>query len=160
MKPRVLLSFLMLSLLAAPPARAGLFFHRPRSCPQGNCPNTYRVPYDHPADPAREARYKASHTFARAGDPQCISPHAEPSYTGVDNGYTVGGGSLRHLGGHPRCPEEGTWGWDYVGGHLPRHVFLQWNHGRRVQAGTGAYKTDGPEVPDIFAAKPLRALGH
>jgi hypothetical protein len=62
-------------------------------------------------------------------------------------GYYVGGG--RACGGTPRCCTEGTWGWDYQGWVLPRRVLLYWSHGRRYQGGIGAYKTDGPHVPDL-----------
>jgi hypothetical protein len=68
-------------------------------------------------------------------------------------GYYVGGGSAWHWG-EPRKLNEGTWGWDYKGFGLPKHIALQWSHGRRYQGGTGAYKTDGPPVPNILAFPP------
>lgn len=34
----------------------------------------------------------------------------------------------------------------------PIRVALNWWHGQRYQGGIGAYKIDGPEVPDIPAA--------
>ena len=85
-------------------------------------------------------------TLERAGYPLCISPHAVPTYTPDYAGYYVGGGNA--CGGHPRRAEEGTWGRDYEGTFLPRHVFLGWSHGRRYQGGTGSYRTDGPQVRD------------
>jgi hypothetical protein len=134
-------------------AMAGDLLHRHgrEACRAGVYCSHYRVPYQHEADPAAEARCHAQHTLHRAGHPLCISPHAAPSVTGNYSGYYVGGGSAH--GGDARCPEEGTWGWDYVGGHLPRHVVLGWVHGRRDQGGTGAYKVDGPEVPNVFNIK-------
>ena len=91
------------------------------------------------------------HTHRRAGHPEWQSPLARPSNTPRYGGYHVGGGGgvLKKDG---RGPDEGTWGWDYHGGHWLRHrVALLWNHGRRAQGGTGAYKTDGPHVPDVIA---------
>lgn len=127
-------------------------WHRCETCVAGVCAHEYTVPYQHPADPAREWFYYADYTLWRAGNPQCISRHAAPSVTPSYSGYTVGGGSV--FCGGPRCAEEGTWGWDYMGGHVPRHVFQRWTHGRRYQGGTGAYKVDGPEVPNVFNIRP------
>jgi hypothetical protein len=86
------------------------------------------------------------HTMARAGYPQEISHCARPSETHAYVGYYVGGGSPC-LGDH-RFANEGTWGWDYQGCLIPRKVFLCWWHGRCYQGGTGAYKTDGPHLPE------------
>jgi hypothetical protein len=88
----------------------------------------------------------------RAAYPVCVAWYAQPSNTPRYSGGYVGGGSACR--GDPRCPEEGTWGWDYTGWRclLPR-VWLGWWHGRRYQGGTGAYTTDGPHVPDVFAVK-------
>jgi hypothetical protein len=68
-------------------------------------------------------------------------PSSNPGYIG----YYVGGGCSRCLTAGPRYPDEGTWGWDFRGRLIPRHVDLGWWHGRRYQGGTGAYKTDGPQ---------------
>ena len=54
-------------------------------------------------------------------------------------GYYVGGGAALH--GQPRYPNEGTWGWDYVG-LFPKRVALDWWHGAHPQGGGGAYATD------------------
>jgi hypothetical protein len=67
---------------------------------------------------------------------------ARPSDTGRYFGYYVGGGSP--FRGEERLPNEGVWGWDYGGFHFVPRIDLLWNHGRRYQGGTGAYKTDGP----------------
>ena len=82
---------------------------------------------------------------AYAGWPQCISPHARPSYGCHEWGGYVGGGAPVH--GDCRCAHEGTWGWDYHGRLFTKRVWLGWHHGRREQGGYGAYKSDGPHCP-------------
>jgi hypothetical protein len=77
----------------------------------------------------------------RAGYPLEVSALAAPSDTGHYVGYYVGGGAP--VLGQPRCPDEGTWGWDYCGFVLPKRVRLQWWHGRCYQGGVGAYRTAG-----------------
>lgn len=80
---------------------------------------------------------------ARAGHPSQVAPWAHPSDTGRYIGYEVGGGAACH-GEGPVSPDEGTWGWDYLGYCLPSKIVLGWWHERRCQGGEGAYKTDGP----------------
>ena len=95
------------------------------------------------------------HTHESAGYPLCMSPHAAPTNTEKFCGHYVGGGGggFCHQSDE-RCRNEGTWGWDYVGGHWPRKVFLGWNHGRLYQGGTDYYRTDPTvEVPNIFAIR-------
>ena len=79
-------------------------------------------------------------------------------------GYYVGGGLLiGHGQGECRQRDEGTWGWDETGGsHFRRRVILGWSHGRKYQGGTGAYRTDGPVVPDLIYAttSTLNSLGR
>ena len=82
----------------------------------------------------------------RAGNPTEVSPWAKPSDTGRYVGYYVGGGALNWYKAEPPLPDDGTWGWDYQGGHFRRRVILGWWHGRRYQGGIGAYKTDGPYI--------------
>ena len=89
---------------------------------------------------------------SRTGNPQSVACYAMPSDTGRYIGYYVGGGAAYH--GDPRALNEGTWGWDYKGFCLPRHIALQWWHGRRYQGGSGAYKTDGCPVPNVLAFPP------
>ena len=74
--------------------------------------------------------------------PPAIRPHAVPSNTRNYVGYYQGGGSVFRA--EPRYLNEGTWGWDYAGIVRPKHIFLNWSHGRRYQGGTGAYRTVGP----------------
>jgi hypothetical protein len=90
-----------------------------------------------------------------AAGPPPVAWWAVPGRTGAYRGDYVGGGSA--LGGEPRLAEEGTWGWDYEGCLLLRRVWLKWTHGRRCQGGEGAYKIDGPPVPNIFAVPPPRS---
>lgn len=55
---------------------------------------------------------------------------------------------------------QGTWGWDETGGlHLRRRVILGWSQGRRYQGGTGAYRTDGPVIPDLVYASTTTLQG-
>ena len=93
------------------------------------------------ADPPGNA---AAH--ARAGYPQEVSRFARPSDTGRYVGYPVGGGCAFPRKGDPPGPNDGTWGWDYLGGCFQRRVILHWWHGRRYQGGAGAYETEGPRV--------------
>ncbi len=94
-----------------------------------------------------------AHTDERAGDPRALSGHPETSATSGGIGYYVGGGvPLGHGPGHARFLDEGTWGWDETGCHLfRRRVILGWSHGRKYQGGTGAYRTDGHPLPDVYA---------
>jgi len=82
----------------------------------------------------------------RAGDPQCISRHAQPS---TDRDHTlgyVGGGTPLHLFGECRRLDEGNVGMDYSGWLLQRKTWLMWSHGALHQGGAGRYETDGPRI--------------
>jgi hypothetical protein len=87
--------------------------------------------------------------MCRAGCPQKVACYARPSETRAHDGYYVGGGTA--IGGSRRHCDEGTWGWDYQGWLLPHRVLLYWSHGCRYQGGAGAYKVNGPPVPDAPA---------
>jgi len=95
------------------------------------------------------------HTAARAGYPPCIAWWAMP---GRSDKYAVGyvGGGCLGRKGEPRTPDDGIFGWDYVGrGRYPGRVFLNWCHcGKAPKAGP--YKPDGPHVPDIFSIHPVQ----
>jgi hypothetical protein len=91
---------------------------------------------------------RAEHTFCEAGCPQQVACYARPSDTPQYIGYYVGGGSA--VGGTHRCCDEGTWGWDYHGCWLPHRVILYWSHWR-YQGGIGAYRIEGPPVPNVPA---------
>jgi len=94
------------------------------------------------------------------GDPpaapslQPIAWWAVPSNSAANLGHYVGGGCTPLLRGEPRRLDEGTWGWDYQGCLIPRHVNLGWWHGRRYQGGTGAYRTDGPHYHEAGSGAP------
>lgn len=92
------------------------------------------------------------HTDERAGLPRDLAGHVEQSATAGGIGYYVGGGvKLGH--GEGRTVFDGTWGWDETGHRLfRRRVILGWSGGRKYQGGTGAYRTDGPVVPDLIYA--------
>ncbi len=92
------------------------------------------------------------HTDERAGFPRLLSGHLETSATEGGIGYHVGGGApLGH--GVGRLAGDGTWGWDETGSrHFRRRVILGWSQGRKYQGGTGAYRTDGPVMPDLIYA--------
>lgn len=90
-----------------------------------------------------------NHTFERAGYPNEVSKLAHPTNTPKYAGYYVGGGCVCRGGGPG--PLQGTYGWDFVGGCLVRpKVMLAWCFKCRYQGGSGAYKTDGPHVPNVF----------
>ena len=109
----------------------------------------------HGTPPPGKSRY-IPHTDERAGYPRDLAHHIEPSTTPGGIGYYVGGGvpvGHKHHHDEGRRPEDGTWGWDETGSvHLRHRVILGWSHGRKYQGGTGAYRTDGPVVPDLIYA--------
>jgi hypothetical protein len=78
----------------------------------------------------------------RAGFAQSLRPHAIPSRTRFYGGYYVGGGVP--VFGEGRYPDEGTFGWDFLG-IVPKRVALHWTHGKREQGHGGTYETDGPK---------------
>ena len=84
--------------------------------------------------------------FARAGNPQDVSRFARAFDGSRMIGYYVGGGAVNRHKAEPRDANDGTWGLDYSGWLIHRHVDLGWWHGRRYQGGPGAYKTDGPKL--------------
>jgi hypothetical protein len=107
-------------------------------------------------------------TDERAGYPRDLRDHVEPSMTPGGVGYHVGGGvpighRIGYVDGACRRRDEGTWGWDETGGvRCRRRVILGWSHGFRYQGGTGAYRTDGPVVPDLVyaATSTINSLGR
>ena len=78
----------------------------------------------------------------RAGYPDMQRRHAIPSETPHYSMGLVGGGAA--VRGEPPWPLEGTWGWDYHGGLLPKRIWLGWLHGRHPGSGARGYRTDGP----------------
>jgi hypothetical protein len=90
------------------------------------------------------------HTDERAGYPRELAGHLEQTNTAGGIGYYVGGG-VKWGHGEGRTVQDGTWGWDETGHSLfRRRVILGWSGGRKYQGGTGAYRTDGPVVPDLI----------
>ena len=80
------------------------------------------------------------HTMSRAGNSASVAWWATPGVGRCDAGGTVGG----------------TFGLDFVG-KRPGRVFL--SPSADPSRGTpiaNNYRTDGPHVPDVFAARPLR----
>ena len=111
--------------------------------------------------PPGKPRYVA-HTDKRAGFPRSLAKHLEPSRTAGGIGYYVGGG-VPWGRGQGRRGGDGTWGWDETGGRRHRHrTILGWSQGLKYQGGTGAYRTDGPVVPDLIYAttSTINSLGR
>lgn len=94
-----------------------------------------------------------NHTFERAGYPDQVSKLAQLGRTPSYCGYNIGGGCT-FRGGAPG-PLQGTWGYDYCCGpcNLRHKVMLGWCFACRPKGYTGAYKTDGPPVTNVFGYK-------
>lgn len=137
-------AFLVLSLAAA--ACAARAQDAPPQCP------CWWHRLHHEGTPPPGNPRTIAHTDLRAGYPPALAGHLEPSTTPGGIGYYVGGGvPFGH--GQLRRRDEGTWGWDETGArHHRRRTILGWSRGRRYQGGTGAYRTDGPVVPDLIYA--------
>ena len=97
--------------------------------------------------PATQRKHLQGDQCARAGNPQCISPLAQPTESPHEEGYFMGGGARQgsRCGGERSC-QEGVWGTDYTGILFAKRTHLQWWHGARYQGGTGSYGTDGPRL--------------
>jgi hypothetical protein len=100
------------------------------------------------------------HTMHQAGHPQEVSGMlSAPSYSEHYSGGYVGGG--RGRGGHGRCLNEGTWGWDYTPFRpVSSRIFLNWSHGRDYQGGTRGYATDGPKPIEEFKESVHEHFAH
>ena|SRR6516165_3790007 len=94
------------------------------------------------------------HTPDQAGYPPCVSACAR---CGRSEKYALGyiGGGCVGCCGEGRQLDEGTFGWDYAGHWRPGRVFLNWCHCGKSPAA-GPYKTDGPNVPDVFSVHPIK----
>lgn len=80
----------------------------------------------------------------RSGHPETQGRFAKPSLSQhYSFGYIGGGAAFR---GEPRSPDEGTWGVDYSGILIKKHIWLPWLHGRREPRHDGSYQTDGPHL--------------
>jgi len=101
-------------------------------------------------------KHPPDHTPERAGLICPVARYAVPGVSRYEAGGYVGGGALFRGGGRGPC--DGTFGWDYVGfGWRPGRVFLGWLNDRPGQSALARkYATDGPRVPDVIAAQPVR----
>ena len=81
--------------------------------------------------------------FDRAGNPQCVSRWAQPSWERKSVSYFVGGSQA--FGGEERYIHQGTWGNDYAPWYT--RVSLKWSHGRSYQDGGGQYEPDRRNNP-------------
>ena len=126
---------------------------------QGQHPHLHKHKQEGTPPPGKPRFIPNSHE--RAGFPQSLGKHLEPSKTSGGIGYYVGGG-VPHWGHpHPRTEQDGTWGWDDTGWHaFRRRSYLGWSHGQKYQGGTGAYRVDGPHVPDPVFGLTNKILDH
>lgn len=110
--------------------------------------------------------YEQAHNHARAGWPLAIGKHARTRHEPGRGLYEIGGDSPKppkivawpHRGEFDGLPHPfpGTIGRDFFGVHIPRKINLFSSFGTRQKGGYGAYRTDGPAIPDIFALKLIR----
>lgn len=132
--------------------RIRALFSKKKECP--SCLDGEEAPEWHPCRlrewPGRSflGRGDEEHTFHRAGYPNEPGKILHPTDNGYYVGYYVGGGSIYKKKTRGPGPLDGTFGWDYKGPKwLNPFVALRW--GRRYQGGVGAYKIDGPQIPDV-----------
>ena len=117
------------------------------------------------AERAPEPRRPIEHTMERAGNPDSISRFARPSVDRNTAGGYIGGTRLfgnrifaRGAAASVGPIENGIYGTDYTGVRgLAGRVFLR----ESADPSRGAdvarnYRTEGPHVPDVIAALPLR----
>lgn len=103
-------------------------------------------------------------SMERAGNPTCVAWWAKPSIGNHEAGGYVGGGSIK--GNKPFSKTEGglgpiqcgTFGWDYVGFcDRTGRIFLGNSPEKHKETCFyRGYRTDGPEVKDVFAIRPIR----
>jgi len=108
----------------------------------GQIPGIFQPPVTHPNPPPLDAYTRQQ----QAGCPNTIAWWAIPSDC---KGFTVslvGGGCPCPQKADPPRPDEGTWGWDFLGRFFKSNVLLGWWHERRYQGGSGAYQTEGPTL--------------
>lgn len=112
-----------------------------------------------------QIRHPIPHTMERAGCPQNVKAHSFPSVPDNTTGGYVGGHRLRHNNifakGHyvaPGALAAGTYGTDYAGIAIrPGRVFLAPSYDPSIGPTiANAYRTDGPQVKDVFSIRPLR----
>jgi hypothetical protein len=104
-----------------------------------------------PADAIPLGSDGCNHTFDRAGYPDTVSKCARPTNMPQYAGYYVGGGCVFKGGPPVYGAQQGTWGFDYVGGCVfCPHVMLGFCYNCRYQGGIGSYSPDGKHVFNIF----------
>ena len=110
-------------------------------------------------------RLPIEHTFARAGNADHIAWYARPSVDTKTTGGYIGGTRLfgnrifaRGLSASAGATTNGTYGTDYTGFlGLAGRVFLRESNDPSRGADIAQnYRTEGPEVPDVVAAQPIR----
>ncbi len=96
------------------------------------------------------------HTHEAKGGSDRISRYAIPSVESHEAGGYIGGG--RVFRGSAGGPNEGTFGYDYVGfGRRPGRIFLGFfGESAKQQGLLPKYNADGPRVKDLVAAQPFR----
>lgn len=112
-----------------------------------------------------QRRSPIPHTMESAGNPNCVKARATPSFPVEDVGGYIGGARLhgnhvfaRGAGAATGAPLDGTYGTDYAGLKTrPNRVFLASSYDPSIGPTIArAYRTDGPQVTDVFALRPLR----
>ncbi len=112
-----------------------------------------------------QRRTPIPHTMERAGNPDGVRQHATPSFPVEDVGGYIGGARLRgnHIfargaGAVTGAPQDGTFGTDYAGLKTrPNRVFLAPSYDPSIGPSVArSYRTDGPQVTDVFSQRPLR----
>ncbi|MCE9564373.1 MAG: hypothetical protein K8U57_20240 [Planctomycetes bacterium] len=111
-------------------------------------------------------RLEIPHTMERAGNPLSVNRFAIPSVPAHNAGGYIGG---QRLFGHrafltkgalssPGAVAVGTYGTDYAGITVrPGRVFLAPSYDPSIGPTVArAYRTDGPQVTDVFALRPVR----
>jgi len=105
------------------------------------------------------------HTMERAGFPTTVKPHAIESVPPQAVGGYVGGARLRgnHVfargaGAAVGAIQDGTYATDYAGIQTrPGRVFLAPSYDPSIGPTIArAYRTDGPQVLDVFSLRPVR----
>jgi len=114
---------------------------------------------------APQRRTPIPHTMERAGHPYSVRAHSIPSVPPAVVGGYIGGARLfgnhifaRGAGASVGAIEHGTYGVDYAGIQTrPGRVFLAPSYDPSIGPSIArSYRTDGPQVTDIFSLRPVR----
>ncbi|MBA4189549.1 MAG: hypothetical protein C0467_16310 [Planctomycetaceae bacterium] len=110
-------------------------------------------------------RTPVPHTMERAGYPTTVKPNAIASVPTQFVGGYIGGAKLRGNNVFARgavatvgAIQDGTYGIDYAGIQTrPGRVFLAPSYDPSIGPTIArAYRTDGPQVLDVFSLRPVR----